>query len=575
MKEEEMEMRNLLHEKVKEWLEELSKVYWEEISPDMGEVLYRSELINLSGDRGVSIELSDSMVHNNFHIEVLSYLDDALQDYASPTERIAREIYMMERGTGKGEKVSTGSWREKISHYKPLWLDEVEKIPHQEWWNDLISDLSNKIAEDLSGRFFSAVGKFFASVIVDYYIFESIIPTLETFERNLLYYLESLVDEIVRSELPQQEKEKVTIQFKQVKESLPLLWVEYINPLTDSDYWYDVIFGAVGPNSPNWLLSNYKIEVLSLVGEFLESVRGIKFKGVPPRPEAVQRKEESLVDMTITGHEDVAMEGARQFADKIDIYLENVENFLEAEGYGFPTEDIQMDLREIYEVLDSPPPNMRVWEYYKSSFNELLKRAVNPETLSQHFFDYVKKGIEGIDDEEYLDWIEELMREEEERMEKHLEGRTKRKLRKEDKGEISPVAVWEKLVEGDDKMLKDISKFLAKLFFLFLHDWFNWEILGWLLALKLGFSPQQIQRYPELGWFAKAVTSYILIRSDDRNTRLLGRALLYHTEIPPEHVYVKVGGDFLPAVVDHYRRSAKHQPVLKELRKILELLAES
>jgi len=570
-----MKIRNLLHEKVKEWLEELSKVYWEEISPDMGEVLYRSELIISSGDRGGYIKLSDPMVRNNFPIEVLSYLDDALQDYSSPAQRIAEEIYTMEREIGGSEKVSTGSWREKISQYKPLWLKEVEKIPHQEWWNDLISDLSNKISEDLRGRFLFAVDKFFASVIVDYYIFESIIPTLETFERNLLFYLGGVVNEIARSELPQEEKEKVKTQYTQVEESLSPLWEKYIEPLTKPEYWYNVIFNEVGPNSPTWLLSNYKIEVLSLVGEFLESVGGVKFEGVSPRPEAVQRKEESLVGMTITGHEDVAMEGAQQFADKIDIYLGNVEKFLEKEGYGFPTEDIQTDLREIYEALDSPPPDVKVWEYYKSSFNELLQSAVNPETLSTYFFGYVKKGIEGIDDGEYLDWIEERMREKEEQMEKHLEARTERKLRKENKGEISPVAVWEKLVEGDDKMLKDISKFLAKLFFLFLHDWFNWEILGWLLALKLGFSPQQIQRYPELGWFAKAVTSYILIRSDDRNTRLLGRALLYHTEIPPEHVYVKVGGDFLPAVVDHYRRSAKHQPVLKELKKILELLAES
>jgi len=136
------------------------------------------------------------------------------------------------------------------------------------------------------------------------------------------------------------------------------------------------------------------------------------------------------------------------------------------------------------------------------------------------------------------------------------------------KKELTPTEIWERILKGDEKLTEDICVFLSHLFSHFLEDWFNWEIFGWLLALKLGFTPEQIRKYPELGWFAKAVTSYLLVRSEDRMKRILGRALLYHTEIPPEDIHIKYGGDIVPAIVLHYRRSAEYEPILKELENI-------
>lgn len=113
---------------------------------------------------------------------------------------------------------------------------------------------------------------------------------------------------------------------------------------------------------------------------------------------------------------------------------------------------------------------------------------------------------------------------------------------------------------------------LKELFKIFLKDWFRWEIFGWVLAIFLGFNEDEIMRAPEIGWFAKAAVASVLMQSKKRSERLLGRALLYHTEIPPRRLFVKHGGSLIPAVIYHYRTSAQDEGVLKDAVKIATII---
>lgn len=541
----------VLHEKTKEWLGELVNYLPDRIRHDWNEISRRSGIIGRE-----KIKVNDPEVLTIYLDEVWKWIDDELAGFLSPFSLTVREIYKESEGKS--------SWRETVLSQVEVWRKELKEFPSADWWKKSVSELSNQLISTLSDKFNVKAEDFINDVVVDVHVEGELLPAIEEYENSLMGYLEMVVNDLIKSpHTPEEEKEKIASLFSQFKENLSNIKQTHLTPLTDPKYWMKVTFGVMSDKrNPVWMVSEYKDRVLELVGDFLSAAVGVKFEGIPPSPEIIERKGESVVGRTVRGYEHVA-EDIQQFTHKIDIYYRKVENYLSDEGVEFPQKEVERILENIHAILGSPPKGVTVGQYLHEVHGQLLQEEFSPEKISEFLLHRLEDELTKIDNE-YLDEMERTIKEE--------KGE---ELRKEDKGEISPVAVWEKLVEGDDKMLKDISKFLAKLFFLFLHDWFNWEILGWLLALKLGFSPQQIQRYPELGWFAKAVTSYILIRSDDRNTRLLGRALLYHTEIPPEHVYVKVGGDFLPAVVDHYRRSAKHQPVLKELRKILELLAES
>lgn len=123
------------------------------------------------------------------------------------------------------------------------------------------------------------------------------------------------------------------------------------------------------------------------------------------------------------------------------------------------------------------------------------------------------------------------------------------------------------LLENDKERAK-IAKVLKELFRIFLRDWFRWEVFGWVLAIFLGFSKDEILRAPELGWFAKAVVAAALLQSPKREEQILGRALLYHTEIPPRELFLRHGGALIPAVIYHYRLSAQDEDVLSDAVKI-------
>lgn len=118
-----------------------------------------------------------------------------------------------------------------------------------------------------------------------------------------------------------------------------------------------------------------------------------------------------------------------------------------------------------------------------------------------------------------------------------------------------------------------IVQVLKELFRIFLRDWFRWEVFGWVLAIFLGFSKDEILRAPELGWFAKAVVAVALLQSDKREERLLGRALLYHTELPPRDLFLRYSAptgetSLIPAIIYHYRLSAQDADVIEDAVKI-------
>lgn len=127
---------------------------------------------------------------------------------------------------------------------------------------------------------------------------------------------------------------------------------------------------------------------------------------------------------------------------------------------------------------------------------------------------------------------------------------------------------------NDPSERRRIVEVLKALFRVFLEDWFRWEIFGWVLALFLGFTEKEVTEEPELGWFAKAAVASALLNSRRRTERLLGRALLYHTEIPPRELFVRHGGALLPAVVYHYRTSAQDADILKEAVEIAKRIEE-
>jgi len=125
----------------------------------------------------------------------------------------------------------------------------------------------------------------------------------------------------------------------------------------------------------------------------------------------------------------------------------------------------------------------------------------------------------------------------------------------------------QRLVE-DEKSREELAKVVAILFDIFIEDWYRWEVMGWILALYLGWTWEELERYPELGWAAKAICAAALLQSPKRKERLLGNALLYHTELPPEELFVLHGGSLIPAVVYHYRRSAEQKHIMDEAAKV-------
>jgi len=127
--------------------------------------------------------------------------------------------------------------------------------------------------------------------------------------------------------------------------------------------------------------------------------------------------------------------------------------------------------------------------------------------------------------------------------------------------------IFKKLQE-DENLRAELAKVVATIFDIFQEDWFRWEVMGWVLALYLGWSADDIGRHPELGWVAKAMCAAALMQSDDRKERLLGRALLYHTELPPRELFVAHGGELIPAIVYHYQLSARTPHIMQETIKV-------
>lgn len=133
------------------------------------------------------------------------------------------------------------------------------------------------------------------------------------------------------------------------------------------------------------------------------------------------------------------------------------------------------------------------------------------------------------------------------------------------------------LLQRSDERAR-IVRVLKELFRIFLKDWFRWEVFGWVLAIFLGYRKEDIMRAPELGWFAKAVVASVLLQSKKREERLLGRALLYHTELPPRELFLRYSAptgetSLVPAIIYHYRISAQDEGVLEDAVKIAEEIA--
>lgn len=136
---------------------------------------------------------------------------------------------------------------------------------------------------------------------------------------------------------------------------------------------------------------------------------------------------------------------------------------------------------------------------------------------------------------------------------------------------MTPERVFNNLMESEE-MRDECAEILKTLFRYFLKDWVRWEILGWVLASYLGFSYEDLEKNPELGWFAKVAVGYALLRSDKREHNLLGRALIYHTELPPRELFVRHGGALIPAIVYHYRASWNSPKVREEFDEVLNFL---
>lgn len=136
---------------------------------------------------------------------------------------------------------------------------------------------------------------------------------------------------------------------------------------------------------------------------------------------------------------------------------------------------------------------------------------------------------------------------------------------------MQPSEAYERLLR-DKRELEKLAEALKFLFRYFLKDWTRWEIIGWILASYMGFTQEEIAQNPELGWFAKVALAHALLLSDKREHQLLGRALIYHTELPPEDLFVIHGGALIPAVVYHYRASWNSPKVRKEFSEVLENL---
>lgn len=136
---------------------------------------------------------------------------------------------------------------------------------------------------------------------------------------------------------------------------------------------------------------------------------------------------------------------------------------------------------------------------------------------------------------------------------------------------MRPEEIYGKLLRSE-KERERLASALKYLFSYFLKDWTRWEVLGWILALYMGFSYEEISARPELGWFAKVALAHALVQSENKEHRLLGRALLYHTELPPEDLFVVHGGELVPAVVYHYRASWNSPKIRRELDEVVDRL---
>lgn len=133
--------------------------------------------------------------------------------------------------------------------------------------------------------------------------------------------------------------------------------------------------------------------------------------------------------------------------------------------------------------------------------------------------------------------------------------------------------VIERVLNGDEELLKRAAEGALKILRLFDKKWFQWEIIGWALARLLGIPEDEIDEMPEIGWAVKASVGYMLSGSKRKRERLLGRALLRLTEVPPQSILVEYGEDtYMPALVAHYRTSwnfpdirATYEKVVAEL----------
>lgn len=126
----------------------------------------------------------------------------------------------------------------------------------------------------------------------------------------------------------------------------------------------------------------------------------------------------------------------------------------------------------------------------------------------------------------------------------------------------------------DEQWLNEVYKKAVEVLRLFKKEWMHWETIGWALAIMCGFTEEDIENNPEIGWITKAALGYALSLSDKRKKRLVGNSLLKLTEIPPYPIIVEFGGEnnYVPAVVAHYRISWNFPEIRQEFKKVIQQL---
>jgi len=126
----------------------------------------------------------------------------------------------------------------------------------------------------------------------------------------------------------------------------------------------------------------------------------------------------------------------------------------------------------------------------------------------------------------------------------------------------------------DEEWMKETCEKAIKILEYFRRKWIHWETIGWALARLLGFTEEDIDEVPELGWIVKAVVGYVLSQSEKQKERLVGKALLRLCEIPPYSIMVEFGGEenYIPAIAAHYRISWNFPEIRSEYEKVIRSL---